>query len=116
VAKIEWHPWGERGSTLMVMTEDGKLRYIPRSHLDSIVDHQDSEYDISVDAEEPQQVISFLPQRKTTKRFTAEDEAEREVASFTLGQGRADWGPFTIYVVMKGGDIYSMCPYMPRNA
>lgn len=26
VAKIEWHPWGEAGSTLMVMTVDGKLR------------------------------------------------------------------------------------------
>src|ERR1700677_4813246 len=29
VAKIEWHPWGEAGSTLMVMTIDGKLRYVP---------------------------------------------------------------------------------------
>ena len=27
IAKIEWHPWGEAGSTLMVMTVDGKLRY-----------------------------------------------------------------------------------------
>ena len=26
IAKIEWHPWGEAGSTLMVMTIDGKLR------------------------------------------------------------------------------------------
>lgn len=26
VAKIEWHPWGEAGSTLLVMTIDGKLR------------------------------------------------------------------------------------------
>jgi len=27
IAKIEWHPWGEAGSTLLVMTVDGKLRY-----------------------------------------------------------------------------------------
>jgi len=26
IAKVEWHPWGEAGSTLMVMTVDGKLR------------------------------------------------------------------------------------------
>jgi hypothetical protein len=26
LAKIEWHPWGEAGSTLCVMTMDGKLR------------------------------------------------------------------------------------------
>ncbi|KAJ7499068.1 hypothetical protein FB451DRAFT_1334620 [Mycena latifolia] len=99
IAKIQWHPWGESGSTLMVMTEDGKLR----------------EYDISVDTEEPQQVLSFVPERKS-KSFVAEDASEREVASFSLGQGRADWGPLTVYAIMKSGDIYSLCPYMPKNA
>ena len=28
IAKIDWHPWGDAGSTLMVMTVDGKLRYV----------------------------------------------------------------------------------------
>ena len=28
VAKIDWHPWGQGGSTLLVMTTDGKLRYV----------------------------------------------------------------------------------------
>ncbi|KAJ7179274.1 hypothetical protein C8R46DRAFT_1187640 [Mycena filopes] len=99
IAKIQWHPWGESGSTLMVMTEDGKLR----------------EYDISMDTEEPQQVLSFVPEKKI-KSFIAEDASEREVASFSLGQGRADWGPLTVYAIMKSGDIYSICPYMPQNA
>ncbi|KAF8211309.1 hypothetical protein K438DRAFT_1807092 [Mycena galopus ATCC 62051] len=99
IAKIQWHPWGESGSTLMVMTEDGKLR----------------EYDISTDTEEPQEVLSFVPEKKT-KSFIAEDASEREVASFCLGQGRADWGPLTVYALMKSGDIYSICPYMPQNA
>ncbi|KAJ2916526.1 hypothetical protein MD484_g3938, partial [Candolleomyces efflorescens] len=83
VAKIDWHPWGEAGSTLLVMTTDGKLR----------------EYDISVDIEEPQQVLSFVPEKKSGA-FGAEDESEREVTSFTLGKG----------------DIYSICPYLPQNA
>lgn len=100
IAKIEWHPWGEAGSTLMVMTVDGKLR----------------EYDISVDIEEPQQVLSFVPEKKTSKSYLAEDPAEREVASFTLGKGKADWGPLTVYAVMRSGDIYAICPYMPQNA
>ncbi|KAF5387691.1 hypothetical protein D9615_000250 [Tricholomella constricta] len=99
IAKIEWHPFGEAGSTLMVMTTDGKLR----------------EYDISVDTEEPQQVLSFMPEKKTTS-FFATDSSEREVASFTLGKGTADWGPLTIYAVTKSGDVYSICPYMPQNA
>ncbi|KAE9410294.1 hypothetical protein BT96DRAFT_961764 [Gymnopus androsaceus JB14] len=99
IAKIEWHPWGEADSTLMVMTIDGKLR----------------EYDISVDTEEPQQILSFVSERKAGS-FVAEDSSEREVVSFTLGKGRADWGPLTVYAVMRSGDVYSICPYMPQNA
>lgn len=99
IAKVEWHPWGEAGSTLMVMTIDGKMR----------------EYDVSVDPEEPQQVLSFVPEKRR-KSFLAEDPSEREVASFTIGKGHADWGPLTMYTVMKSGDIYAMCPYMPQNA
>jgi nucleoporin NUP82 len=76
-----------------------------------------SEYDISVDAEEPVQVISFVPdRRRLSKAFNAVDSAEREVASFTLGKGKADWGPLTIYAAMKNGDVYAVCPYMPMNA
>ncbi|KJA30085.1 hypothetical protein HYPSUDRAFT_32154 [Hypholoma sublateritium FD-334 SS-4] len=99
LAKIEWHPWGEAASTLLVMTIDGKLR----------------EYDISTDTEEPQQVLTFVPEKKPGS-FVGVDSSEREVASFTLGKGRADWGPLTIYALLKSGDIYSICPYMPQNA
>ncbi|EKM59400.1 uncharacterized protein PHACADRAFT_114086 [Phanerochaete carnosa HHB-10118-sp] len=99
IAKIDWHPWGDGGTTLMVMTVDGKLR----------------EYDIAIDTEEPQQVLSFVPE-KLRKSFVAEDDAERQVASFTLGKGKADWGPFSVYAVMRSGDIYAICPYMPKNA
>ncbi|TFK29279.1 hypothetical protein FA15DRAFT_632177 [Coprinopsis marcescibilis] len=98
IAKVDWHPWGEAGSTLLVMTTDGRLR----------------EYDISFDAEEPQQTLSFVPQRKANA-FAADDDSEREVTSFTLGKGKADWGPLTIYALMKSGDVYAICPYLPHN-
>ncbi|KAG7097129.1 hypothetical protein E1B28_004507 [Marasmius oreades] len=100
IVKVEWHPWGESGSTLMVMTIDGKLR----------------EYDISRDTDEPQQVLLFVPDRKPGRSYIAEDPSEREVASFTLGKGHADWGPLTVYAVMRSGDVYAICPYMPKNA
>ncbi|PPQ77332.1 hypothetical protein CVT25_010914 [Psilocybe cyanescens] len=99
IAKIDWHPWGEAGSTLLVMTVDGRLR----------------EYDMSIDTEEPQQVLRFFSEKKSTT-FMAEDNSEREVTSFTLGKGRADWGPLTLYAITKSGDIYSICPYLPQNA
>jgi len=75
-----------------------------------------SEYDISVDTEEPVQSLSFGQDRRRSKSFQAHDPSEHEVASFTLGKGRADWGPLTVYAVMKSGDIYAICPYLPQNA
>ncbi|KAI6034264.1 hypothetical protein BKA83DRAFT_4187528 [Pisolithus microcarpus] len=77
VAKIEWHPWGEAGSTLMVMTVDGKLRY-------------------SLITKNRNKVLSFFPERKP-KSFVAEDPAEREIASFTLGRGKAGLGHIKVY-------------------
>lgn len=68
-----------------------------------------------MDTEEPQQILSFVPERKSGS-FMAEDDSEREVASFTLGKGRADWGPLTVYAAMKSGDIYSICPFLPVNS
>jgi len=74
------------------------------------------EYDISINADEPQQTISFMPERRASRSFLAQDSTEREVASFTLGKGAADWGPLTVYALTKSGDIYSFCPYLPKNA
>lgn len=99
VAKIDWHPWGESSSTFLVMTIDGKLR----------------EYDVSFDPDEPRKLIDFFPDKKRSI-YAAVDTSEREVASFTFGKGKADWGPLTIYALMKSGDIYAFCPYLPENA
>jgi len=57
-----------------------------------------------------------MPERRVSRSFLAQDSTEREVASFTLGKGAADWGPLTIYALTKSGDIYSFCPYLPKNA
>lgn len=76
------------------------------------------EYDVAVDTEEPQQVLCFVPEPKTKskKSYMAQDDSEREVASFTIGKGTADWGPLTVYTLMRSGDIYAICPFMPKNA
>jgi nucleoporin NUP82 len=73
------------------------------------------EYDISLDAEEPQQLLTFLHPHMHGA-FLAEHVSEREVSSFTLGKGKADWGPLTVYAITKSGDVYSICPYMPKNS
>ncbi len=118
VAKIDWHPWGQGGSTLLVLTTDGKLRSVSHTSFTkvSIPKTIYREYDISEDADEPQQTLSFVSEKKKGSSFLADDGGEREAISFSLGKGRADWGPLTVYAVMRSGDIYAMSPYMPKNA
>ncbi|PWN47778.1 hypothetical protein IE53DRAFT_381867 [Violaceomyces palustris] len=186
IAKVQWHPWGEGGTSLLVLTQDGTLR----------------EYDVARDTEEPQQSVSFLPQRPNQPYsghssssyhqrasrsrsatptaaslaasmrstpgkhsradfsppassrhhgaafcLTADDDDSKVAVSFTLcfpagattsgsptalqtredhappptskaktQQGAADWSSFTVFGLMRNGDIYAICPLMPRNS
>lgn len=166
VAKVDWHPWGENGTSLLVLTDDGLLR----------------EYDVAKDTEEPQQVASFLPlntvaasqrsrSRSATPSLTSRDQASSPIAnrsashhaasvshtsrvfglsaedddattavSFTLcvnesplsrstpfdadtdhtagsaSRGPSDWSPLTIFGLMKNGDVWALCPFLPKSA
>lgn len=70
---------------------------------------------MSLDPDEPCKVVDFVPPRKRGS-YAVEDDLEREVSSFTFGKGKADWGPLTVYTLMKSGDVYAMCPYLPERA
>jgi len=37
-----------------------------------------------------------------------------ETVSFTFGSGE-DWEIFTTYVLMKNGDVYAICPFLPSK-
>ncbi|TKY90562.1 hypothetical protein EX895_000560 [Sporisorium graminicola] len=156
VSKVDWHPWGESGTSLLVLTEDGLLR----------------EYDVARDTEEPQQTASFLPlhnvsathhsrsrsatpslssrnhdsslagQTRTFGVSAADDDATTAV-SFSLcvtnnpqlrstpfdqdadhtwadaasrSSGPSDWSPLTVFGLMRNGDVWALCPFLPKSA
>jgi hypothetical protein len=37
-------------------------------------------------------------------------------AAMCVGQGKADWGPLTLYALMRNGDVVSLCPFLPKKA
>ncbi|CEL59627.1 Nucleoporin nup82 OS=Schizosaccharomyces pombe (strain 972 / ATCC 24843) GN=nup82 PE=3 SV=1 [Rhizoctonia solani AG-1 IB] len=98
ITKVDWHPWGEGGASLLVLTSDGQLR----------------EYDVSKDPNEPQQTVELLspPQNKLKYDVSAPAEA----VSFCIGRGSADWSAFTVYVLTTEGEIWATCPFLPANA
>ena len=73
------------------------------------------EYDVGRDAEEPQQTLSFVPDR-VVGRFSVEDPASHEAVSFCIGKGVADWSPLTVFTLMKNGDVWAMSPFLPATA
>lgn len=98
ITKVDWHPWGEGGASLLVLTGDGQLR----------------EYDVAKDPSEPQQTVELLapPQNKLKYDVSASAEA----VSFCIGRGSADWSPFTVYTLTTEGEVWATCPFLPANA
>ncbi|KAJ9097753.1 hypothetical protein QFC21_004791 [Naganishia friedmannii] len=117
VAKVDWHPWGEDGKSLLILTEDGILR----------------EFDVQRDCDESQQEVSFLsagvpsrrrgssgrtPLKAATKRrrgFGVPDEEAQSAVSFSIGQGLGDWGSMTVYGLIANGDVWALCPFLPSR-
>ncbi|WFD19416.1 hypothetical protein MCAP1_001646 [Malassezia caprae] len=123
IAQCRWHPLGAEGASLVVLTEDAIVR----------------EYDVAHDVEEPKQTIAVLPPtRSAPSKWSADDDDEhcavscafgrdigegRALASAALSesldtgaQGAPSWLPYALFVLMRSGDVYVVCPFLPHHA
>ncbi|RXK35413.1 hypothetical protein M231_07317 [Tremella mesenterica] len=102
ISKVIWHPLGEGGNSLWILTSDGQLR----------------EYDVR-QPEDPTQTFSFLPEysKPSTSRFTAIDPLENYATSFCFSPA-AEEGLYglMVHVLVASGDIYTMGPVIPFHA
>ncbi|WWD20148.1 hypothetical protein CI109_104624 [Kwoniella shandongensis] len=99
ITKVAWHPWGEGGNSLWVLTSNGKLR----------------EYDI-LQPHDAVQTFHFLPEKPaSSSKFTAVDPLSRFATSFAFSTGTVDFGPLMVYVLIANGDIYTMGPILPLH-
>lgn len=99
------------------MTAEGNLRSVlvfTFIFMSFLIDLR--EYDLSNSPSEPTQTVPFIPPVSNGHSFAAMDASEREAVSFTFGSGSSDWGSLTVYALMRSGDIYAICPYLPVNA
>ena len=92
-----------------------------------------SEFDVQCDCDEPQQELSFLSDKLPSRRpasknngksaasskrrraFGTPDEDAESAVSFAIGQGLGDWGPMTLYGLMRNGDVWAVCPFLPKR-
>lgn len=53
---------------------------------------------------------------KARNGFGMSDDDGDVATSFCVGEGDGDWSAFTLYCTMSSGDIYCICPYLPKKA
>lgn len=120
IAECQWHPLGDGGSSLFVLTDDALLR----------------EYDVVSDVDEPQQSILCIKSSMASSRsatLSANDDDQTCAVGFALGCGSDEarsspsashlwstcapnWLYLTVFVLMRNGDIWALCPVMPKRA
>ncbi|KAJ1984432.1 hypothetical protein H4R33_004393 [Dimargaris cristalligena] len=129
LTRIHWHPLSSNHVHLMVLGTDGVLRM----------------FNVVKSLERPEQTHHFSTadtrSRRTPPRRTGSYHAfgadldTHEAADFCLGHSseltaltrpipsghlagstKPSWSVFTVYVLMKNGDIYSLAPYMPHES
>ncbi|KAF2104200.1 hypothetical protein NA57DRAFT_30977 [Rhizodiscina lignyota] len=122
VAAALWHPLGERGNCLVTVTEDGIVRLWEVYENDR---SSFSEATLAFDlkklanaASEEENLSRSISRYDQGKNFTP-DSFEMEVASACFGgsgrYGEAPWASMTLWIAMKGGDVYALCPLLPSK-
>ncbi|RPA78960.1 hypothetical protein BJ508DRAFT_416301 [Ascobolus immersus RN42] len=105
IVRAVWHPLAVETASLVVLTADGYLRC----------------YDIHppnpLSFAQPDQTLDLhkLAGRQRTTAGFSPDDVDYEPASCTFSDLLDFWGPFTFYVVMRGGDVYGICPLVPSK-
>lgn len=122
IAAALWHPLGQQGNCLVTVTEDGIVRLweLYENNRASF-----SEPTLSFDLRKlanasstEENLRASLYKPDAGREFTP-DSFEMEVASACFGgsgrYGEAPWASMTLWIAMKGGDVYALCPLLPSK-
>ncbi|KAI9503887.1 hypothetical protein BX070DRAFT_223031 [Coemansia spiralis] len=96
VVDVLWHPLSTNDSHLMVLHATGAIKV----------------FDVSEDLDTPEQIVSLFGTNGTGSAAFAMSRA----VSFCLGSNTsAGWSRATVYVLTNSGELYSLCPLLPRR-
>ena len=120
VASVLWHPYGVAGNCLVTVTAEAVVRVweldrsnrlsfdIPSLAVDLI------KLSVAVSRED-----DTTPHRIGRNRGFSTDDIGMDVASACFGgtgsSGESAWSAMTLWVAMKEGDVYALCPLLPSK-
>ncbi|KAJ2557775.1 hypothetical protein EV175_001139 [Coemansia sp. RSA 1933] len=96
VVDVLWHPLSASDSHLLVLYATGTIKM----------------FDVSEDLDNPEQIVSLFGAKEAGSSAFAMNHA----VSFCLGSNTsAGWSRVTVFVLTNTGDLYSLCPVLPRR-
>ena len=116
VVSALWHPLGINGSAVVTITRDAVVRLWEISPVDRWSFDAPS---LSVDMKKLADG-TWLDQdfgaSVTTNTSYSPDLFDMEVAAACFGpRSSGGWSSMTLYVAMLGGDVYALCPLLPKR-
>lgn len=115
IASALWHPLGVNGTCLVTVTEDAIVRVWELATTDRrSFDRPTLAIDLKKLADGTSVDQDFGASMTGGNTAFTPDSVEMEVASACFGgSGSGGWSPMTLWVAMREGDVYALCPLLP---
>jgi len=116
IASALWHPLGVNGSALVTVTKDAVVRMWELSQRDRwSFDTPTLTIDLQKLADGTSLDQNFSASEAGNKGFSP-DSFEMDVAAAAFGErGSGGWSPMTLWIAMREGDVYALCPLLPSQ-
>ena len=117
IASALWHPLGVNGTCLVTVTQDAVVRVWELSTADRwSFDRPTLAIDLQKLADGRSLDEDFAASVSGTRKGFSPDSFEMEVASACFaGRGSGGWSPMTLWIAMREGDVYALCPLLPEK-
>ncbi|KAK2624663.1 hypothetical protein QTJ16_005856 [Diplocarpon rosae] len=117
IASALWHPLGVDGFCLVTVTHDAVVRVWELSVKDRwSFDKPTLAIDLQKLADGQSLDQDFGASLSGMSKGFSPDSFEMEVASACFaGRGSGGWSPMTLWIAMREGDVYALCPLLPEK-
>ena len=112
-----WHPLGVDGSCVVTVTADAIVRVWELSTADRwTFDSPSTSIDLKKLADGTTLDQDFSASASWTNKGFSPDSFEMEVAAASFStKGAGGWNPMTLWIAMREGDVYALCPLLPNR-
>lgn len=112
-----WHPLGVNGSCIVTVTAEAVVRVWELSSTDRwSFDSPTTSVDLKKLVDGTTLDQDFSASTSATNKAFSPDSFEMEVAAASFAtKGAGGWNPMTLWVAMREGDVYALCPLLPQK-